>query len=184
MNINNPTTFATPDLTLTTANSSGTAGALRADDSILVYDTTAVDAITFGQSGAVGTASTAARRDHAHAMQLSMVTGTYTGDGTTSQAITAGISGAQVKCCIVTKRVTSTAELGNKEWVFTSDTIVDDITTGCALNLTSATGSSGVPEWGTNSIIALGVNSFTVDDAGGDANPNKDGQTYNYIAWV
>ena len=68
MNINNPTTFSTPNLTLTTANSSGSAGSLRADDSILVYDTSLPDAITYGQSGATGSASTAARRDHAHAM--------------------------------------------------------------------------------------------------------------------
>tara|TARA_R110002020_G_scaffold105272_1_gene245702 strand:+ start:386 stop:1033 length:648 start_codon:yes stop_codon:yes gene_type:complete len=73
MNINNPTSFSPPDLTLTTANSSGSAGALRADDSILVYDTTLPDAITFGQSGAVGTASVSARRDHAHAMASSPV---------------------------------------------------------------------------------------------------------------
>ena len=68
MQINNPTTFSPPDLTLTTANSSGNAGALRADDSILVYDTTLPDAITFGQSGATGSAATSARRDHSHAM--------------------------------------------------------------------------------------------------------------------
>ena len=68
MQINNPTTFSTPDLTLTTSNSSGSAGALRADDSILVYDTTLPDAITFGQSGATGSASTSSRRDHSHAM--------------------------------------------------------------------------------------------------------------------
>mgnify|MGYP006405387017 CR=1 FL=1 len=68
MNINNPTSFSPPDLTLTTANSSGNAGALRADDSILVYDTTLPDAITFGQSGATGSAATSARRDHAHQM--------------------------------------------------------------------------------------------------------------------
>ena len=68
MNINNPTTFSIPDLTLTTSNSSGTAGALRADDSILVYDTTLPDAITFGQSGSAGDTATAARRNHSHAM--------------------------------------------------------------------------------------------------------------------
>ena len=69
MNINNPTTFGSPSLTLSTSNSSGTGGALRADDTILVYDTTAVDAITFGQSGSVGSASTSSRRDHVHAME-------------------------------------------------------------------------------------------------------------------
>lgn len=68
MNINNPTSFSPPDLTLSTSNSSGSAGALRADDTILVYDATVPDAITFGQSGAAGSAAVSARRDHAHAM--------------------------------------------------------------------------------------------------------------------
>ena len=65
MNINNPTTFSTPDLTLSTSNSSGTAGALRADDTILVYDTT-LPAIV-ASSAATGSAGTSARRDHQHA---------------------------------------------------------------------------------------------------------------------
>ena len=64
MNINNPTTFSTPDLTLGTANSSGSAGALRADDTILVYDTPNPAAV--GASAVVGSASTSARRDHVH----------------------------------------------------------------------------------------------------------------------
>ena len=64
MNINNPTTFSAPDLTLSTSNSSGTAGALRADDTILVYDTTSPAAV--GASAVVGSAATSARRDHVH----------------------------------------------------------------------------------------------------------------------
>ena len=68
MQINNPTTFSTPDLTLTTANSSGSSGALRADDSILVYDTTVPTTIAFGASAAAGSAATSARRDHTHGM--------------------------------------------------------------------------------------------------------------------
>lgn len=66
MNINNPTTFSTPDLTLSTANSSGTAGALRADDTILVYDTTVPTTIASGASAATGSASVSSRRDHQH----------------------------------------------------------------------------------------------------------------------
>ena len=68
MNINNPTTFSTPDLTLSTSNSSGSAGALRADDTILVFDSGTPDAITFGQSGAAGSGAIASYRNHAHAM--------------------------------------------------------------------------------------------------------------------
>ena len=64
MNINNPTTFSTPDLTLSTSNSSGTAGALRADDTILVYDTTVVSAV--GATASAGDTATASRRNHVH----------------------------------------------------------------------------------------------------------------------
>jgi hypothetical protein len=67
VNINNPTTFSVPDLSLSTSNSSGSAGALRADDTILVYDTTSPVAVTSGGSASVGSAATSARRDHKHA---------------------------------------------------------------------------------------------------------------------
>ena len=70
MNINNPTTFGTPSLTLSTSNSSGTGGALRADDTILVFDTT-LPADVLAGSAVVGTATTAPRRDHQHSGLLS-----------------------------------------------------------------------------------------------------------------
>ena len=66
MNISNPTSFSTPDLTLSTSNSSGTSGALRADDTILVYDATVPTTIGAGDSAATGSAATSARRDHGH----------------------------------------------------------------------------------------------------------------------
>jgi len=66
VNINNPTTFSTPDLTLSTANSSGTAGALRADDTILVYDATVPTTIASGASASAGDTATASRRNHTH----------------------------------------------------------------------------------------------------------------------
>ncbi len=182
MNINNPTTFSTPNLTLSTSNSSGTAGALRADDTILVYDATVPTTIAYGASAAAGDTATAAHRNHNHGMAaaaISCVTGTYVGDGETSNAIAAGMTGTQVKFCMVQARVTSTGDLINRGLIYTSDTIVDDIAAGCSLNLWN----TATPEWGSNGIIALGSNSFTVDDAGGNAHPNQDGYTYNFIAW-
>lgn len=62
------TAFAAPALTLGTANAAGAADTTIATNStILAFDTTLPDAITFGQSGAVGSAVVASRRDHAHA---------------------------------------------------------------------------------------------------------------------
>jgi hypothetical protein len=63
------TAFAAPALTLGTANAAGSADTTLATDStLLAFDTTLPDAITFGQSGEVGVAVVASRRDHAHAM--------------------------------------------------------------------------------------------------------------------
>ena len=66
MNISNPTSFSTPNLTFTTSNSSGTSGALRANDSLLLYDVTVPTTIGAGDSAATGSAATSARRDHVH----------------------------------------------------------------------------------------------------------------------
>jgi len=67
------TTLVAPAFTLGTTNTAGAAiTAVASDSTILTYDTTLPDAITFGQSGAVGTATTASRRDHAHAMDTAV----------------------------------------------------------------------------------------------------------------
>jgi len=61
--------LAAPAFTLGTANAAGSAvTAVASDATLLAFDTTLPDAITFGQSGAVGSSTTAARRSHAHAM--------------------------------------------------------------------------------------------------------------------
>lgn len=68
------TSFATPDLTLTTANAAGSAGvstSIRSDASILVYDATVPTTIAYGASAAAGDTATAARRNHTHGMAAS-----------------------------------------------------------------------------------------------------------------
>jgi hypothetical protein len=62
------TVLAVPAFTLGLANAAGSAtSAVASDSTLLVFDTTLPDAITFGQSGNVGSAVVASRRDHAHA---------------------------------------------------------------------------------------------------------------------
>ena len=62
--------LAAPAFTLGTANTAGSAAtAVASDSTLLVFDTILPDAITFGQSGAVGSSTTAARRSHEHAME-------------------------------------------------------------------------------------------------------------------
>lgn len=74
MNINNPTTFSAPDLTYTTSNASGTAGALRADDSIAIFSATVPETIAYGQSAGAGDDAFASRLDHVHGMAASDAT--------------------------------------------------------------------------------------------------------------
>jgi len=107
-----------------------------------------------------------------------IATGTYTGDGSTSQAIT-GV-GFTVKWVWITERKTSDGNtFAIKELVFTSDVIIDDIGTGGAITLITGSGDHRMAD---NGIIALGSDGFTVDDAGGDADPNTNGVVYNYMA--
>lgn len=59
----------TPALTLSTTNSTGAASTLIATDAtIAAFDATAPTTQAFGDAAAVGTAGTATRRDHKHAM--------------------------------------------------------------------------------------------------------------------
>jgi hypothetical protein len=70
------TEFATPAITLGTAGSAGGAGTkttIRSDSGIAAFNTATPDPITFGQSGAPGSANFASRIDHAHAMAASPV---------------------------------------------------------------------------------------------------------------
>lgn|GEM_PF-5256478 len=63
------TSFATPALTLGTANAAGAAStAIRTDATVLAFDVTTPAALTLAGAGAVGAAAVAARRDHAHAV--------------------------------------------------------------------------------------------------------------------
>lgn len=100
-------------------------------------------------------------------------TGTYSGDGTESQAIT-GV-GFQVVYLIIVERETADAQGMTVIW--TTDTIIDDNAAGMAVRVTTAATSA------INAIIALGADGFTVDDNAVDDDPNKNGVTYNYIAF-
>ena len=103
-------------------------------------------------------------------------TGTYTGDGATSLAIT-GV-GFQPLLLIITARQTSNAD---GAWVgFTTDQIMDDNAAGGSISLESVWAGAG--QFRTNEIISLDTDGFTVDDDGADAHPNKNSQVYNYIA--
>ena len=101
-------------------------------------------------------------------------TGSFTGDGATSQAIT-GV-GFTVRYLIITLRATTAAAQVAAGEQFTSDVIIDDNAAGMSWETSS-------PATLINSTIALGSDGFTVDDGGSDLHPNKSAQVYNYVAF-
>ncbi len=93
-----------------------------------------------------------------------IATGTYTGDGAVSQAIT-GL-GFQPKFVQITERKTGSGN--NVPLFFTDDVTIDDNASGMAITFnTSSTRFESI----TNAIISLDSDGFTVDDAGTDSNP-------------
>jgi hypothetical protein len=104
-------------------------------------------------------------------------TGTYTGDGTISQAIT-GV-GFQPKYVKIWPR--QTVDDTDVIPVETTDTIVDDNASGGAIGAYSD-GVNYSDAFFINTIISLDADGFTVDDGGGDYDPNKNERVYNYLA--
>ena len=104
---------------------------------------------------------------------IKLATGTYTGDGGTSQAIT-GIGGQVVAVQIYTRKT----GLAATESHFTTDVIVDDIAAGADIRHVST--ALNVDD---NHIISLDADGFTVDDDAGNFDPNKSGTVYNYMAF-
>lgn len=92
--------------------------------------------------------------------------GTYTGDGSTSYAIT-GVGFAPRAVFVMEHPVSGTANVFLK---------LDLTWTDLTINLVDGA-------VGTDRVIALGADGFTVDDGGSDAAPNKNGVVYDYIAF-
>lgn len=103
-----------------------------------------------------------------------MATGSYTGDGATSKAIT-GL-GFQPRYVKIVQRRTSAAStvLMFETW----DTINDDNVNGGAIYF-----AAGAITFETDAIISLNADGFTVDDAGSDSAPNANGALYNWVAF-
>lgn len=130
-------------------------------------------------NSAAGVSSQQATKAYVDALQASLglariKTGTYTGNGATSQAITGvGFAPKYVK---IFPRLTSDGTSGP---IFeTTDTIVDDNASGGSW----AHGGTSGHTFEINQVISLDSDGFTVDDAGVDSNPNANGTVYNYLA--
>lgn len=104
-----------------------------------------------------------------------MATGSYTGDGGVTKAIT-GVGFQPRRVEIVQKR---TSGSGTVAHVYTTDAIIDDNVSGAAI-LIDLNGTSTME---TARIKTLDSDGFTVGDAGADAHPNSSGIDYNWTAW-
>lgn len=114
---------------------------------------------------------------HKHVGAALIETGTYTGDGETSKAVSLSDASLVIKYIRIWERTEANAtDIAVYE---SSDTIVDDNASGLAIEFVG-TGPTG-PTSRINAIIAVGTGSFTVDDAGTDNHPNKNSQVYNYV---
>jgi hypothetical protein len=113
-------------------------------------------------------------------------TGSYTGDGSTSQAITCPGAGssATIRYLRIWQRQPSSG-YSLHIWEATRE-INDDIAAGMGVQpsyQTSGQDNTGMSFALSDTIIALGTDgTFTVDDGGSDRHPNKNSEVYNYYA--
>jgi|TARA_R110002020_G_scaffold54812_2_gene152523 hypothetical protein len=113
--------LAVPAFTLGTTNAAGDAEtAVASNSTLLAFDATLPDAITFGQSGSAGSAVVTSRRDHAHAMAslpetTSVYTGSFTRDTTTASG-TQAITGVGFTVKAVILLASQSASAGEASW--------------------------------------------------------------------
>ena len=108
-------------------------------------------------------------------------TGSYTGNGGTSNAIT-GV-GFQPKLLHITKKLTNVGDdFLRREWAWTSDVIIDDISGGGFISVPGVNASGDDPSMEDDGILSLDSDGFTVDDDGADFDPNANTVVYNYWA--
>jgi hypothetical protein len=104
---------------------------------------------------------------------LQLKTGGYSGDGTTSNAIT-GV-GFEPKFLFIWE---SQADGGNPQWGFTSDSYMANDAQGLIVTVTNAGNSFSLD----NRVLSLDSDGFTVSDDSADAFPNTNSTAYQYIA--
>jgi hypothetical protein len=104
---------------------------------------------------------------------LQLKTGGYTGDGSTSQAVT-GV-GFQPKFLFVWE---SQADGGSPQWGFTSDSYMSNDPQGLMVSVSAA----GAATSRDNIVLSLDSDGFTVSDDSADRFPNSIGVAYQYIA--
>lgn len=182
-----PTTIAYPSaVSASTGSASVSARRDHTHGIAAGLDNVAPTTIAYGASAAAGSSSISARRDHTHGMVAApasdtarVVAGSYTGDGSTSQAIT-GVGFTVKHIMIFQMSDVDDGLSGDRAVSWTNTTQIAGNAAGQAVTLDNGSGR------GLNiqdAIIALGSDGFTVDDQGADSHPNKNGQVYTFTCW-
>jgi len=172
------TNLTTPAFTLGTVNTAGSAiTGVASDSTLLTFDGTLPDAITFGQSGATGSATVASRRDHSHAMasqtRASVAVGSYTGDGTTDLEIT-GLSFQPSAIWLAFRQTTGQ---GQTNIVYCTPQILDNQSQAGIFHK----GGGGHATY-TGLVVSFDSDGFSVTDGSIDGDPNTNGAIYDYLA--
>ncbi len=107
--------------------------------------------------------------------QANIATGSYTGDGTTSQAIT-GVGFTVKEVQIWFRETTPANTLVTSKVVMTTDVIIDDDASGGSIQ----EGGAAADAFQDDQINALGSDGFTVDDNAIDDHPNANLVVYNF----
>jgi len=172
------TTLTAPAWTLGTSNAAGTAlTAVASDATVLAFDGTLPDAITFGQSGATGSATVASRRDHSHAMasqtRAQTATGSYTGNGAADMQVT-GVGFTPVAVWINFRTTVNNAASNT---FFNTAAILDDASGAILLHT-----GGGAHRIDHGKFVSFDSDGFSVADNNADEDPNTNGAVYNYFA--
>lgn len=109
-----------------------------------------------------------------------MATGSYTGDGTTSQQISGIGAGLRVRHIEIIRRAVVAADFDAQFYVLTNTSIIDNNANGMCV---SHENGVGVMSYDLDRIISLDTDSFTIDDRALDENPNSNGVVYDFTLW-
>ena len=206
MNINNPTTFGTPNLSFSTTNSSGTGGALRSDDTLAIWaaptvvmgstaaigsaatgirsnstlaavDTTVPGNIALGASAATGSINFASRRDHNHGT-VDVLLRIVTGSYDGDAQSTQEIEDLSITPSFIS--IIKKSDGGGNEVMFqTWSSIVDDNAAGLGYIWGSPTVHGALV---LDHLRSFEDGGFIVGDDATQASLNGSGNTYNFVA--
>jgi len=171
------TTFVAPAFTLGTSNVAGnTAAAVASNSTLLAFDATVPGNIVASTAANAGSAAVASRRDHTHGTVDALaqcVTGSYSGDAASSQAIT-GV-GVLAKLIFISKR--NTAATASEGFSMSSTAIFDNNSSGYSYDF----GINAYGQFVAGKLTALGTDGFTVsNDVTTNGSLNGAGNTYDY----